>query len=1307
MIHSRFSYRKLSNKAYLKLYVIPRYHNILRKQMNMIQYSSYSKISNNKKELLEEEQAFSKSSKYNVDKKLLIASFIFLGSLTSILFAIHQIYQDGQDEIKKKTYLPLSTPGIKRRYNSGGSAGAAITVEAFTVGDEVTPEELFLRYSFDEPDSENNLRSKQTSSLTSESNHSHIKKKKNLPNAETMEMKSKAIKKQNLKHEIWKKRKFSSRFTRIVGEGTFGRVVCAIDRRTGKKVALKIVPYKSVSAEAFHQEIEVLNRVCGHENIIDLKGFFYCNGNYYLVTEFCEGGELLDRITVSDTFNESEASKLIYDVTKAIQHIHKCGYVHLDIKPENLVFSSKSGHNLRVIDFGMTKKISEVMGKLSMISDNKSFRIGTMPYWSPEQVASVIDSDGHLLGDVQDNLITSDPRACDMWALGVVLYIILLGCHPFDPYSDKSQHEIAKAIQECNYSFDIVDDDVQLSDDAKDLIKKLLDPNPSTRLSSREVLFHPFIVKYLEDQKNSSAQPLINRWLQNICETSPDKNKKKSNQAFLHQMLEEAMGRSLLMAIASLVNHDDFEKERKFDITIDNLFLKSFKMFGAEKNGYLTKEMIEKFLFSTDEFSSVKVRKLDILNSIDSSFPKLTGNLKTMKEKKSLNLIDFDDFKSFFQEMNCQNYVYPKNEIIFEKSSFPIGFFILLKGKVQVKCSNKNDDKNFISKVEMKPGTLFGLMDFFSNSDNIEISARCLEPSEIMFIPKEILLQSLASSPALKSVLLHVITKQQNFFLNKLVKDYKHKDMTKINLNPGDILFKQNSKAESLYFIQSGQMMCSSKSLSSCAMGAEPIVVNVQCLGPGEIIGSTVGSINCIRKSTATCLSPVSVFRISLDDAIKMFNEMPLFRLIIVNMMNNRIRNWCIHKLDIERGLTEQQLFPLFVSNFDLTDSSGANFNNGTNDIEVITKINNLNKSESQKNISNEKINQKLLEKEVTNQSNILEKISSLRKFSDMIKTMKMKNLKKGDYVFKAGEKPEKFYMVFSGSLVVEYVNTSGDTLAIAQFNCGDHFGDIELIENAPKYNKSVRCLTDAKIMSMKKNIFQNYYCDGKTEFGEAINYARKLRAHIWTRNILKLLKEDRRNRLHSRRNSLTEKLRLLTSKNANFKTFDENSKDSVDHEKEVYSNSKKGIHTNFRMVLQPGDCLFRQGEFIDNIYMVHRGKLALTKTMNEITSKSFSKEKPKAVEELVEGNTWGLDIIGSGVKNSHTAICVSPNTIVSKINISTLDKTIENYAFISPKLQQLIEQAAPLHEIQKKTEVYFGGTDSFLTILESDIKKR
>uniref|UniRef100_A0A671KMB4 calcium/calmodulin-dependent protein kinase n=1 Tax=Sinocyclocheilus anshuiensis TaxID=1608454 RepID=A0A671KMB4_9TELE len=214
-----------------------------------------------------------------------------------------------------------------------------------------------------------------------------------------------------------------------------------------------------------HQKLEREARICRllkHPNIGKLFDVLTLNVNFFRVT----GGELFEDIVAREYYSEADASHCIQQILEAVLHCHQMGVVHRDLKPENLLLASKlKGAAVKLADFGLA---IEVQG------DQQAWFgfAGTPGYLSPE-------------------VLRKEPygKPVDMWACGVILYILLVG---YPPFWDEDQHRLYQQIKAGAYDFPSPEWDT-VTPEAKDLINKMLTINPAKRITAAEALKHPWI----------------------------------------------------------------------------------------------------------------------------------------------------------------------------------------------------------------------------------------------------------------------------------------------------------------------------------------------------------------------------------------------------------------------------------------------------------------------------------------------------------------------------------------------------------------------------------------------------------------------------------------------------------------------------------------------------------------------------------------------------------------------------------------------------------------------------------------------
>ncbi len=251
-----------------------------------------------------------------------------------------------------------------------------------------------------------------------------------------------------------------------LGSGTFAVVRQAQMLSTGREIAVKCVEKKKLTQEdldGLFVEVSVM-QVLKHPNVLQLIDFYEDSRHYYLLMELVTGGELFERIVQKSVYSERDAREVIRTMTEAIGYCHERNIAHRDLKPENiLLLSDADDAALKIADFGFAKPVDD--GGLKTAC-------GTPGYVAPEILAG-----------------TSYGVAVDMWSIGVIAYILLCGYPPF--YND-NQAELFRTIRSGKFDFPPEDWD-SISEDAKDLVRKLLVVDPRKRFTYRQVLQHKWI----------------------------------------------------------------------------------------------------------------------------------------------------------------------------------------------------------------------------------------------------------------------------------------------------------------------------------------------------------------------------------------------------------------------------------------------------------------------------------------------------------------------------------------------------------------------------------------------------------------------------------------------------------------------------------------------------------------------------------------------------------------------------------------------------------------------------------------------
>ena len=283
-----------------------------------------------------------------------------------------------------------------------------------------------------------------------------------------------------------------------IGAGATAVVKTCIGR-DGVEYAVKIMDRKNVYMDEakFDEEIAVLSRL-RHKNIIKLVDVFRTSDQILVVTELATGGELFDRIMDEGNFDEKHAASITRRLFDAIKHMHEKGICHRDLKPENIMFMNETKQSpLKIVDFGFASSLLSKKKKFQTMS-----QLGTIGYAAPE-------------------VFTGRPytEKCDVWSLGVIVYILLCGFPPFVDMSEESKEEVQNTPfwVYVNKMQSATDEDIPLefptkfwahvSPAAKDFLRQVLVADPNKRPRAAQALGHSWLKEELKFGSLKSRSP--------------------------------------------------------------------------------------------------------------------------------------------------------------------------------------------------------------------------------------------------------------------------------------------------------------------------------------------------------------------------------------------------------------------------------------------------------------------------------------------------------------------------------------------------------------------------------------------------------------------------------------------------------------------------------------------------------------------------------------------------------------------------------------------------------------------------------
>ncbi|XP_036952900.1 calcium/calmodulin-dependent protein kinase (CaM kinase) II beta 1 isoform X38 [Acanthopagrus latus] len=407
-----------------------------------------------------------------------------------------------------------------------------------------------------------------------------------------------------------------------LGKGAFSVVRRCVKLCTGQEYAAKIINTKKLSARD-HQKLEREARICRllkHPNIVRLHDSISEEGFHYLLFDLVTGGELFEDIVAREYYSEADASHCIHQILDSVHHIHQHDIVHRDLKPENLLLASKCKNAaVKLADFGLA---IEVQG------DQQAWFgfAGTPGYLSPE----VLRKEAY-------------GKPVDIWACGVILYILLVG---YPPFWDEDQHKLYQQIKAGAYDFPSPEWDT-VTPEAKNLINQMLTINPAKRITAQEALKHPWVCQ------RSTVASMMHR--QETVECLKKFNaRRKLKGAILTTML---VSRNF-SAAKTLLNKKADVKKRKSSSTVQYMEPQTTVIHNPVDRKKESSDSSN----TTVEDEDVKVRKQEIIkiteqlieavnNGDFEAYAKICDPGLTSFEPEALgNLVEGMDFHRFYFE---------------------------------------------------------------------------------------------------------------------------------------------------------------------------------------------------------------------------------------------------------------------------------------------------------------------------------------------------------------------------------------------------------------------------------------------------------------------------------------------------------------------------------------------------------------------------------------------------------------------------------------------------------------------------------
>ncbi|OAY83544.1 Calcium-dependent protein kinase 13 [Ananas comosus] len=391
---------------------------------------------------------------------------------------------------------------------------------------------------------------------------------------------------------------------RELGRGEFGVTYLCMDRDTRELLACKSISKRklrtAVDVDDVRREVAIMRHLPRSPSIVSLREACEDESAVHLVMELCEGGELFDRIVARGHYTERAAAAVMRTIVEVVQLCHKHGVIHRDLKPENFLFANKKENSpLKAIDFGLSiffkpgEKFSEIVGS---------------PYYMAPEV-----------------LKRNYGPEIDIWSAGVILYILLCGVPPFWAETEQG---VAQAILRGNIDFKR-EPWPSVSDNAKDLVRQMLEPDPKLRLTAKQVLEHP----WLQNAKKAPNVPLGDVVKSRLKQFSRmNRFKRRALRVIAdHLSIEEVEDIKEMFKMMDTDNDGtvDTNGKGKLDygeflavslhlqrMANDEHLRRAFSYFDKDSNGYIEPEELREALAEDGAADSMDIAN-DILQEVD------------------------------------------------------------------------------------------------------------------------------------------------------------------------------------------------------------------------------------------------------------------------------------------------------------------------------------------------------------------------------------------------------------------------------------------------------------------------------------------------------------------------------------------------------------------------------------------------------------------------------------------------------------------------------------------------------------------
>mmetsp|Transcript_3436 Transcript_3436/g.5370 ORF Transcript_3436/g.5370 Transcript_3436/m.5370 type:complete len:866 (+) Transcript_3436:173-2770(+) len=522
--------------------------------------------------------------------------------------------------------------------------------------------------------------------------------------------------------------KYKVTWDKVLGEGAYGAVYPAYHIQTGEKVALKKISKRFTNSKNFKTETDALLRIFdngGHPNISGLRDMYEDFDHFYLILDLVKGGEMFDHLVNYGPYSEADAARLMQEVASALAFLHGVGVVHADLKPENLLICSTktSDGTIKMIDFGSAvvnhdnyhddddddddDETNFLRGRLSKLQrkakdmemrpekkmakvEGETMSTGTTAYWSPERFR-----------------VKGAEPAGDMWAVGVILFIMLTGVHPFDLQGMSTDEEIENRLKTDPIAPITPRTTGHLSESAIKLIKMLMEPDPMKRLSANGMLRHPWIRGDTASKKKMM-----------------DSDKKLMKFKDLRHQLEAGI---FSVLVSQSVDMEERAKNNPSNSATANIIKKAFEVFDAEGKGFVTGDdlgTVIRKVADNDEVAKVSGNEWEDL--VAASTDDENEDAPTANGSPAMSL---SDFTNVFAGMRRKHF--PKGHVVLRHGDKGDSMYFINSGKVEV--TTRTGKLVGI----LRSGSFFGEGSLLDPSKTRSATVKCVTPVDVIEITRD------------------------------------------------------------------------------------------------------------------------------------------------------------------------------------------------------------------------------------------------------------------------------------------------------------------------------------------------------------------------------------------------------------------------------------------------------------------------------------------------------------------------------------------------------------------------------------------